>query len=153
MPNSVQIREARLDDLEQWRVLWDAYNAFYGRTGETAVPGHITNLTWQRCLDAQTPVHAVVAEQAGELMGFAHYLFHVSTISAVPACYLRDLYTSSGARGRGVATALVRHVCNRAKLAGSTSVYWHTHETNEVARQLYDTLAVRSGFIIYQRSI
>jgi hypothetical protein len=30
-------------------------------------------------------------------------------------------------------------------------VYWQTHETNSVARKLYDTVAERSGFIVYRR--
>jgi hypothetical protein len=29
-------------------------------------------------------------------------------------------------------------------------VYWNTHETNAVARRLYDAVAVRTGFIQYR---
>ena len=32
-------------------------------------------------------------------------------------------------------------------------VYWQTHETNLVARRLYDQVAERSGFIVYRRNI
>jgi len=39
----------------------------------------------------------------------------------------------------------------RAKLAGSSRVYWQTHETNHTAMQLYDKVAERSGFIVYRK--
>ena len=40
-----------------------------------------------------------------------------------------------------------------AAQAGSPRVYWQTHETNLVARALYDRLAERSGFIVYAKSM
>ena len=146
-------REVTRQDFARWRVLWDGYNAFYGRVADNAVPGYITELTWQRFLDPEMPVHALVAEQAGELVRIAHYLFHLSTTSLAPACYLRDLYTSGRTRGQGVATALIEAVGVNAKTAGSPSIYWQTHETNDVARGLYDKVAVRSGFIVYQKQV
>lgn len=48
-----------------------------------------------RCYE---PVHALVAESDGKLLGLAHYLFHRSTIQLEPSCYLQDLYTDSAAR-------------------------------------------------------
>jgi hypothetical protein len=44
-------------------------------------------------------------------------------------------------------------VYRRAEHAGSARVYWQTHETNLVARRLYDQVAERSGFIVYRRNI
>jgi GNAT superfamily N-acetyltransferase len=70
-----------------------------------------------------------------------------------PTCYLQDLFTSEESRGQGVGRALIRAVYKRAGEAGSTRVYWLTQETNLVARGLYDTLAERSGFIVYRKNI
>lgn len=70
-----------------------------------------------------------------------------------PICYLQDLFTSEGSRGRGVGRALIQEVCLRARAAGSTRVYWQTHETNQVAQLLYDRVAERSGFIVYRRDL
>jgi GNAT superfamily N-acetyltransferase len=52
-----------------------------------------------------------------------------------------------------VGRALIEAVYVRASEAGSTRVYWQTHETNLVARRLYDTLAERSGFIVYRKEL
>jgi GNAT superfamily N-acetyltransferase len=62
-----------------------------------------------------------------------------------PICYLQDLFTTEAARGHGVGHALIQAVYERARSAGSTRVYWQTHETNSVAMRLYDRVADKSG--------
>ncbi|MGB6636408.1 MAG: GNAT family N-acetyltransferase [Bradyrhizobium sp.] len=131
--------------------LWDGYNAFYGRSGPTALSPEITRMTWLRFFDAGEPVHALVAESDGRLVGIAHYLFHRSTIAIEPVCYLQDLFTVEAARGQGVGGALISEVYERARQAGTPRVYWQTHETNHTAQQLYDRVAERSGFIVYRK--
>ena len=150
---SVQIRPIRHADLSQWKELWDGYNAFYGRRGETALAPDITQMTWSRFFDADEPMHALVAESSAGIVGLAHFLYHRSTIQLQPTCYLADLYTADAARGQGVGRALIRAVYEHARLAGSPRVYWQTHETNAVARRLYDQVAERSGFIVYRQSV
>jgi hypothetical protein len=49
--------------------LWEGYNAFYGRFGETALPSEVTRMTWSRFFDAYEPMHALVPEEAGTLVG------------------------------------------------------------------------------------
>ena len=133
--------------------MWEGYNAFYGREGPTALSPEITEATWHRFFDPDEPMHILVAEQDGQLIGLAHFLFHRSTTAIAPTCYLQDLFTSEAARGRGVATALVEAAANAAKAQGSQRIYWQTHETNDRARKLYDRIAERSGFIIYRKSL
>jgi GNAT superfamily N-acetyltransferase len=133
--------------------LWDGYNAFYGRSGPTALPCEITERTWARFFDGYEPVHGLVAESGGELLGLTHYLFHRSTTMIEPICYLQDLFTLEAARGKGVGRALISGVYERALLAGSPRVYWLTHETNHTAMQLYDKVAERSGFLVYRKML
>jgi GNAT superfamily N-acetyltransferase len=153
MSNSISIRPVAKSDFEQWLPLWDGYNAFYGRCGATALAREITHMTWSRFFDAYEPMHALVAESEGRLLGLTHYLFHRSTIAIEPNCYLQDLFTNQEARGRGVGTALINEVYARAKQAGLTRVYWQTHETNETAMRLYNQVADRSGFLVYRKSL
>jgi hypothetical protein len=87
----VAIRAAVRDDYAQWKALWDGYNAFYGRVGQTALPAEVTAMTWSRFFDAYEPMHAVVAEGPGGLLGLAHFLYHRSTTQIAPSCYLQDL--------------------------------------------------------------
>jgi GNAT superfamily N-acetyltransferase len=140
-------------DREQWGPLWDGYNAFYERVGDTALPPEITDATWSRFLDPGEPVNALVAERGGRLLGLVHYIWHRNTISIPPVCYLQDLFTSEDARGAGVGRALIEAVYAAARDAGVERVYWHTHETNATARALYDTLADDSGFVVYRQTV
>jgi len=38
------IRPVAINDYDQWLTLWNGYNTFYGRSGETALPEEITSL-------------------------------------------------------------------------------------------------------------
>jgi GNAT superfamily N-acetyltransferase len=151
MSPSTTLRGVRRDDFDQWLPLWDDYNAFYGRSGATALPAEITQTTWARFFDAHEPMHARVAECEGRLVGLVHYLFHRSTIMLAPTCYLQDLFTEAAQRGKGLGQALINAVYDEARAAGIGRVYWHTHETNQTARKLYDQLADNSGFIVYRK--
>lgn len=147
------IRAVDARDFSAWKPLWDGYNAFYGRSGDAALTQDITRETWSRFLAADEPMHALVAERDGQLLGLAHYLFHRSTISRANSCYLQDLFTVPAARGMGIGRALIEAVYVQAREAGASRVYWQTHETNAVAMQLYDQLAEKSGFIVYRKPL
>lgn len=151
MPATLTVRPIARADHEQWLPLWNGYNAFYGRSGATALDPEITRTTWERFFAADEPVHAIVAEEGGVLLGLVHYLYHRSTTSIGPSCYLQDLFTRGEARGRGVGRALIEAVYAAARAAGSPRVYWQTHETNATAMRLYDQVAEKSGFLVYRK--
>jgi GNAT superfamily N-acetyltransferase len=147
------IRPIARSDYDSWRPLWDGYNAFYGRSGPSALPEEITHATWERFFDSSEPVHAFVAEQDGRLIGLTHYIFHRSTTRLNHVCYLQDLFTAEHARGRGVGRRLIEAVYRAAREAGSSRVYWLTHTTNQAGRTLYDKVASHLGFIVYTHEL
>jgi GNAT superfamily N-acetyltransferase len=153
MSPPLTIRRAEPRDRDAWRPLWDGYNAFYGRAGATALDERITATTWQRFLDPREPMFCLVAEvgpeDAGTIVGLAHFVFHRSMTRIEPVCYLSDLFTAEAARGRGVGRALIEGVCAEARAAGASRVYWQTHETNAAGRRLYEQVAGHHGFIVY----
>jgi GNAT superfamily N-acetyltransferase len=153
MASAVLIRPLRETDLAAWTPLWDGYNAFYGREGDTALAPEITQATWQRFFDPAEPVFALVAERDGKLLGITHYLYHRSTTRFELTCYLQDLFTDPTARGQGVGRALIHGVYERAKAAGIKRVYWHTYTTNSTGRLLYDKVAEHLGVIVYAHDV
>jgi len=146
----VTVRAIAEADFEQWLTLWAGYNRFYGRA---TMPEEITRTTWARFFDDAEPVHALVAERDGNLIGVTHYLFHRSTTMVERVCYLQDLFTEESARGAGVGRALIEAVYEEARRAGLGKVYWQTHETNATAMRLYDQVAERSGFVVYRKLV
>lgn len=146
---AVTVRPVKPEDYDAWKPHWDEYNAFYERVGPTALPDEVTQTTWRRFFDASEPVHCIVAEWEGKLLGICHYIFHRSTSRLAPVCYLQDLFTAPDYRGHGVGRALIERVYEIAREAGSTRVYWLTHSSNTPGRTLYDKVAKNLGFIQY----
>lgn len=149
----LHVRALQPGDRAQWQPLWDGYNAFYGRSGATALAPAITETTWRRFFDPAEPVFARVAECDGAIVGIVHYLFHRSTSRIEPNCYLQDLFMREDQRGRGVGRALILAVAEQARAAGAYRVYWHTHESNAAGRLLYDKVGRHAGFIVYGREL
>ncbi|HEY1887277.1 MAG TPA: GNAT family N-acetyltransferase [Roseiarcus sp.] len=141
-----KVRAIERADRAQWTPLWRAYLDFY----RAQWSDEVANTTFARIFDPLEPVYALVADRSGELIGLTHYLFQRSTWLINSECYLQDLYVSEAERGSGVGRALIAAVVDAAKEAGAARVYWNTHETNAVARRLYDAVAERPGFIQYR---
>lgn len=149
MPSQLEIRPIRRADYAHWRPLWDGYNAFYGRSSETALPEKVTVTTWERFFNPIEPVFALVAVSDGELVGLTHFLFHRSTTKIEPVCYMQDLFTVASRRGSGIGRALIEGVYSQARAAGTRRVYWQTQVDNVAGRALYDKVAKHLGFIVY----
>ena len=145
----MNIRPANPGDFDQWLPLWRGYQTFY----QVDLGDEVTRTTWARFHDPSEPMHCAVAEADGRLVGLVHYVFHRSCWMLNPSCYLQDLFTATERRGQGVGRALIRYVYDEAARAGSTRVWWLTHETNRQAMVLYDQVAERSGFVQYRKAI
>ena len=146
---AVVVRPVEEGDFPGWLPLWNGYNAFYGRHGETALPDEVTTMAWRRFFDPTEPMFALVATLDEQVVGLAHYLYHRSTTRIDLVCYLQDLFTLQSERGRGIGKALIKGVYAQAEAVGVKRVYWHTHETNNAGRLLYDKVARHAGFIVY----
>ncbi|MFO7169054.1 MAG: GNAT family N-acetyltransferase [Chloroflexota bacterium] len=134
-------------DRDAWEPLWRGYQEFYN----VDLPPDTTDLTWRRFHDPAEPMYALGAFLQGGLVGIVHYLFHRSSWTPGPYCYLQDLFTAPAFRGRGVGRALIEAVYEAARQQGASRVYWLTHETNAQAMALYDQLADRTGFVQYRK--
>ena len=146
---AVEIRPVEASDEAEWRRLWSAYLAFY----ETSLPEKIYALTFQRLLSGLPNEYAgFLALVNGKPVGLAHYLFHRSCWHENNVCYLQDLYADPDVRGQGLGRKLIEAVYEKAKSQGSTEVYWMTQEFNVTARTLYDRIADKTPFLIYQKN-
>ena len=149
----VYVRSIISDDRKQWEELWAAYNAFYGREGETALSITVVSTTWERLLNPMEPVFGFVAEKSDALIGLAHFVFHRNLIQTSDTCYMQDLFTAPDARGSGVAQRLVETIGETCRKRGVRDIYWHTRSDNVAARRLYDRIATNTDFLVYRAKI
>lgn len=80
---------------------------------------------------------AVIAEEAGGALGFAIFFHNFSTWTGRRGLYLEDLYVTPAARGRGVGTALLRHLAGLALDRGCARFEWSVLDWNEPAVRMY----------------
>ena len=144
---SLTIRPIIAADVVRWRMLWRAYLAFY----ETELPEETFRETFRRLLATDTDMFGLLALRGDIAVGLVHYLSHQNFWKPGQTCYLQDLFTTPGARGKGFARALMQAVFADAAKRGIADVYWMTAETNYAGRMLYDQLGIKTPFIVYER--
>ena len=87
--------------------------------------------------------------RGGEVLGLAHFCVQRNPLRAARLLYLHDLYVLPSARGLGIGGRLVGAVGEIARAEGCLRVRWATHAENARAQKLYDKLAKRTSWVIY----
>ena len=145
----IEIRPVTTNDHAAWLELWQGYLQFY----KTELSDAVSQNTWQRMLDASEPTHSALAWKDGKAVGMVNYIYHRSNWMIEDTCYLQDLMVAPDERGSGVGRKLIEFVYATASDAGSTKVYWLTHETNTTAIRLYEQVAERPGFLQFRKMV
>jgi GNAT superfamily N-acetyltransferase len=134
---AITIRPVAAGDKERWLDLFKQYIVFY----KSNLSDEQFELDWQR-LNSDFNINGLVAEVDGQVVGFAHYIFRPSTWDKNDFCYLEDLFVDPAIRSKGVGRALINELEKIAVAKGSKRLYWTTAPDNEVARKLYDKVAI-----------
>jgi ribosomal protein S18 acetylase RimI-like enzyme len=148
-PHTLLIRDARPEDEAHWRRLWSGYVAFY----ESEVSEAVTAATWRRLLAPNSNMLGRIAEWQGDVAGFTVSVLHPGSWTLTPACYLEDLFVDPEARGHGIGQALIEDLITMARQRGWSRLYWHTRQSNDAARRLYDKFAAADDFVRYRITI
>ena len=141
----IEIREPDRQDKAQWLSLWQDYTRFYG----SPQPAEVTEHTWQRMLDAASPMLGRFAVVDGNVVGFAICILHEGTWVKTPICYLEDLFVAPQMRGQGIARTLIQALQTEGKEKGWSRLYWHTR-TDNPARRLYDEFTPADDYVRYR---
>jgi GNAT superfamily N-acetyltransferase len=143
------IRPLSSTDYQQWLGLWNQYLVFYKHT----LPLSQTELTFSRLTASESDIHGIVLEEQGVLLGIAHFSFTASTWDENKNLYLEDLFVDPASRGKGYGRALIEAVAELGKENNASKLYWQTHRDNATAQKLYETLASKSEFVIYEKNL
>jgi GNAT superfamily N-acetyltransferase len=93
----------------------------------------------------------LVADEGGEVIGFAAVGWKWSSLRGARIAVLEDLFVAPEARGRGAADALIEAVAERARTNGAPVVTWLTAPDNHRAQAVYNRLGGTSEtFLEYE---
>ncbi len=132
-----------------WEKLFVAYGEFY----RVAVTAETLKTVWGWIHDPAHVVEALVAERGGALVGLAHYRAMPSPLRGATLGFLDDLYVDPAARGVGVGEALLARLAEIAAERGWRCVRWITADDNYRARTLYDRVAAKTGWNMYEMAM
>jgi GNAT superfamily N-acetyltransferase len=85
-------------------------------------------------------VEAVVAEAAGQVVGFALFFTNFSTFLGKPGLYLEDLYVQPAHRGTGLGKALLQHLGALAVARDYGRFEWSVLDWNVNAIAFYEKM-------------
>jgi GNAT superfamily N-acetyltransferase len=85
----------------------------------------------------------LIAEHAGEGVGFALFFQSYSTFLARPGIYLEDLYVKPSYRSGGIGLALLRAIARTAMERNSGRLEWSVLDWNERAISFYRRIGAK----------
>jgi GNAT superfamily N-acetyltransferase len=128
-------------DLADLLPLMRGYCDFYG-----VAPPDEDLLALSRALLASPDCHGVqlIARAGhGAAVGFATVYWTWSTLSAREIAVMNDLFVTEGARGGGVAEALIAACVEEARKRGAAQLGWQTQKDNRRAQAVYERVGGR----------
>ena len=87
--------------------------------------------------DDPPQLYGLVAENGGQIVGYALFHFTYSSFRTNPRMWLEDLFVEPAARGSGAGAALLAAFCREALARGCHRVDWHVLDWNP-ARGFYE---------------
>jgi len=95
---------------------------------------------------------ALVAELAGQAIGYAVYFYNYSTWLGKPGLYLEDLYISQIHRGKGAGKALLEYLARQAVAEGCGRMEWSVLDWNTPAIEFYEAMGAKpqSEWTVYR---
>ena len=139
------VRPLAASDSARWRELFTAYGVFY----ETDFSDEVLDRVWELLLADDSGVDGLVAERDGEVVGIAHYRSHPDTFTGGRDWFLDDLFVDPAVRGTGAGRALIEALAELSAGTGG-SLRWITADDNETAQALYDKVATRTRWVMYE---
>ena len=144
MNNSV--REIQLKDKEQWQELYKGYANFY----KVEMNNQILETVWSWLHDKNHELNGIVYEIDGNIVALAHYRRMPRPLKGQDIGFLDDLFVEPIHRGKKIGEKLLNELKNISKSKGWDLIRWLTHDDNLRAKALYDRVAGKTSWNLYE---
>lgn len=105
---------------------------------EHQVTGDIANLQ-DHLFGSDPKIEALIADVAGNAVGFALFFTNYSTFLMQPGLYLEDLFVLPAYRRQGIGRAMLHHLKNLAQERGYGRFEWSVLDWNRSAIAFYQS--------------
>jgi len=134
----VDIRDGRPEDAGDLARLISDFNV------EEGSPGRLTEAGAQDlCFGEQALFQALVAEDSGNLVGYALIMRYFDTEPCAYCSYMQDLYVVQGKRSQGIGRLLVAAAAKQTLDLGRAELFWHVRDHNSRGRAFYASIGAK----------
>ena len=149
MNNSyVNIRDIRIEDREDWRILFQGYADFY----KVAIDDKIINTVWKWLHTPEHELQGLVGEINNKVIAFAHYRRMPSPLRGKDIGFLDDLYVLPECRGQQIGEQLIKRIKQVSIEKKWNLVRWITRDNNVRAKKVYDKVSNKTNWDLYELS-
>ena len=142
----MKLRAVQPGDHTQGLGLYRQYAEFY----RVPMSEQTSDTVWRWLHDPDHVLEGWVAEESGKLWGLAHFRTMPNPLRGVEVGFLDDLFVSPEARGKRVGEALIMQLKALAQERGWPKIRWITADDNYRARTLYDRVAQKTQWNVYE---
>jgi len=139
------IKPPSQNDFSEWKTLYIKYLAFY----KTKLTDQQLSMLWSWFFAPEKDMYCNLAVHANKIIGLVHFREYLRPIKAATAVFMDDLYVDNNFRGMGIARCLIKSVNNFCLDKNIPLVRWATAHDNQIAMQLYDKIALKTDWNIY----
>ena len=144
LADGVEVRPARLDEIEEMLPLIRAYCEFY----ETEPDDDGLRSMFRTLINDPSQGAVFIARDGEEAVGFASLDWKWSSLKAARIGFLEDLFVDPEARGKGIADALIEVCAERCRELGMPALQWETQPDNRRAQQVYNRTGAESELLL-----
>ena len=146
--SSVKIRNIKLEDKNDWVVLFQGYADFY----QVEINDNIINTVWQWLHTPEHELQGLVGEINNKVIAFANYRRMPSPLRGRDIGFLDDLYVLPEYRGQQIGEQLIKRVKQISIEKKWNLVRWITRDNNVRAKKVYDKVSNKTNWDVYELS-
>ena len=140
------IRGIQLKDKDQWKQLYKGYSNFY----KIKINNKILNTIWNWLHDKKHELEGLVCELDGNVVALAHFRRMPRPLKGKDIGFLDDLFVDPKYRGKKIGEKILNELKKISKSRGWNLIRWITHDDNFRAKSLYDKVAEKKNFNLYE---
>ena len=140
------IRNIQIKDKDEWRKLYQGYANFY----QVEISKITLDTVWNWLLDQNHELSGLVYEINNKLVAIAHYRRMPSPLRGKDIGFLDDLYVHPDFRRRKIGEEIINKLNHISQEKGWGLIRWITRNDNHNAKSLYDRVANKSTWDVYE---